>query len=62
MTRLTWQLVYTTQAYKDAEKLVHSGLRPKALGLLNILKINPYQNPPPYKKLGGGWKWLIHGV
>ena len=54
MSSSTWQLVYTTQAHKDAKKLAHSGLKPKALELLEILKINPFQNPPPYEKLGGG--------
>ena len=53
-TRLLWQLVYTTQAHKDTKKLAHSGLKPKALELLNILQTNPYQTLPPYEKLGGG--------
>ena len=54
MSRLPWTLVYTAQAHKDAKKLAHSGLRPKALELLNIIQVNPYQTPPPYEKLGGG--------
>jgi toxin YoeB len=54
VSQLPWQLVYTTQAHKDAKKLAHSGLKPKALELLGILKINAFQNPPPYEKLGGG--------
>jgi toxin YoeB len=48
-----WQLVYTGQAQKDAKKLAASGLRPNAEALLNILKDNPFQNPPPYEKLVG---------
>lgn len=48
-----WQLVYTKQALKDAKKLSSSGLRAKAEELLDILRRNPYQNPPPYEKLIG---------
>jgi toxin YoeB len=45
-----WQLVFTKQAQKDAKKLSAAGLRPKAELLLDILRENPYQNPPPYEK------------
>jgi Txe/YoeB family toxin of toxin-antitoxin system len=48
-----WRLVFTKQAHKDAKKLSSSGLQDKAQKLLAILKINPYQNPPPYEKLVG---------
>ena len=54
MSQLSWNLVYTTQAHKDAKKLTHSGLKPKAEELLNLLQVNPYQNPPPFEKLSGG--------
>lgn len=50
---MSWQLVYTTQARRDAKKLARSGLRPQAERLLDILKTNPYQTPPPYEKLVG---------
>ena len=50
---MTWQLVYTRQAQKDAKKLASAGLRPKALELLEILQKNPFQNPPPFEKLVG---------
>jgi Txe/YoeB family toxin of toxin-antitoxin system len=50
---VTWQLVYTKQAQKDAKKLASAGLKPKALELLEILQKNPFQNPPPYEKLVG---------
>lgn len=48
-----WQLVFTKQAQKDAKKLSVAGLRPKAELLLDLLRENPYQNPPPYEKLVG---------
>lgn len=41
------------QAVKDHKKLLQSGLSAKAKDLINILKINPYQTPPPYEKLVG---------
>lgn len=50
---MTWQIVYTKQAQKDAKKLSSSGLKDKAKDLLSILAVNPYQNPPPYEKLVG---------
>lgn len=50
---MTWTLVYTNHAKKDARKLAASNLKPKALALLNILEVDPYQNPPPYEKLVG---------
>ena len=42
---MTWQLVYTKQAAKDAAKIASSGLKDKALALLNVLQANPFQNP-----------------
>jgi Txe/YoeB family toxin of toxin-antitoxin system len=48
-----WQLVFTKQAQKDAKKIAHSGLKPQAERLLEIIKENPFKNPPPYEKLVG---------
>ncbi len=50
---MTWQLVYTKQAQKDAKKLAQSNLRDKAQALLDSIEIDPFQNPPPYEKLVG---------
>jgi toxin YoeB len=50
---VNWQLVFTKQAQKDAKKIAHSGLKPQAELLLEILKENPFKNPPPYEKLVG---------
>lgn len=50
---MTWQLIYTKQAQKDAQKLASSGLKEKAKDLLKIVESNPFQNPPPYEKLVG---------
>ncbi len=53
---MIWKLVYTGQAQKDAKKLARSGLKPNALELLEIIRKNPFQNPPPYEKLVGDLK------
>jgi len=50
---VSWDLIYTKQAQKDAKKLSASGLKDKAQLVLNIVKENPYQNSPPYEKLVG---------
>ena len=50
---MSWTLVYTRQAQKDAVKLKSAGLREKAQALLEILASNPFQNPPAYEKLVG---------
>ena len=50
---MSWQLVYTKQAQKDAKKLASSNLKDKAEELLAILMENPFQNPPAYEKLVG---------
>lgn len=50
---MSWQLVYTKQAQKDAKKLTVAGLSDKAKELLAVLEENPFQNPPPYEKLVG---------
>ncbi len=50
---VTWSLVFTKQAQKDAKKLAASGLKTKAQELLAIVARDPFQNPPPYEKLVG---------
>ena len=53
---VTWYLVYSNYAIKDAKKLLAAGLRDKAQALLDILEIDPLQNSPPYEKLVGDLK------
>lgn len=48
-----FELCFTKQAQKDAKKLKAAGLKAKAEFLLEILKKDPFQNPPPYEKLVG---------
>ena len=53
---MTWNLAYSKYAINDAKKLSAAGLKDKAQTLLDILEINPLQNPPPYEKLVGDLK------
>jgi len=50
---VSWQVVYSKHAQKDARKLAAAGLTTKAQELLAILVADPFQNPPPYEKLVG---------
>ncbi len=50
---MSWELVFTKEAQKDARKLDGAGLKRKAEELLAVLGSNPFQNPPPYEKLLG---------
>ena len=50
---VSWQLIYTEAAQKDARKLVPSGLKEKTMIILGVLGEDPFQNPPPYEKLVG---------
>ncbi|MBN2803384.1 MAG: Txe/YoeB family addiction module toxin [Deltaproteobacteria bacterium] len=48
-----WKLYFTKQAQKDALKLKSAGLKKNAEALLEIIRLNPFLNPPPYEKLTG---------
>lgn len=48
-----YKLVYTKQAQKDAQKVASSGLKSKVEELLEIIRVDPFQNYPPYEKLIG---------
>lgn len=48
-----YRIIYTKQAAKDIKNLKSCGLDKKAKGLIEIMKKNPFQNPPPYEKLVG---------
>jgi len=48
-----WTVTYSKQARKDSKKILSSGLSAKVDVLLEILKNDPYQNPPPFEKLVG---------
>ena len=50
---MSWQLVFSKHAGKDAQRLAAAGLKSKAQELLAVLSNDPFQNPPPYGKLVG---------
>lgn len=50
---MSWSLVYTKQAQKDAKKIAASKLRHQTQRLLDIIAEDPFQNPPPYERLVG---------
>ncbi len=50
---MSWKIIYTKQAQKDAKKLTQSGLKEKAEFLLQLLSEDPLQKQPPVEKLLG---------
>ena len=50
---MSWRLIFTKQAKKDAKIIAQSGLKPQTMRPLDLLREDPYRNPPPYEKLIG---------
>ncbi len=50
---MSWSIVYSRQALKDAKELKAAGLKPNAEELLAILQKDPSRNPPPFENLIG---------
>lgn len=50
---MSWRVVYSKHAQKDAKKLAKSNLKKKAKELLELLENDPFQNPPKFEKLVG---------
>lgn len=48
-----YKIIYRKQALKDLEKIKNSNLKDKTKRLIDLIKIDPYQTPPPYEKLLG---------
>ncbi len=53
---MTWRVVYTKQAQKDAKKLAAAGLKANAQALPGLLAEDPFRNPPAFEKLVGDLK------
>lgn len=51
-----YKIEYHKRALKEIPKLKQSKLDNKAKQLIDLLKENPFQNPPPYEKLIGDLK------
>ena len=50
---MNWTLIFSKQALKDAKRLKRANLWKNVEKLLEVLRQNPFQNPPPYEKLVG---------
>jgi len=50
---VSWKIVFTKQAQKDARKLAEAGLKSKAEELLKIVQTDPFLSPPSFEKLVG---------
>jgi Txe/YoeB family toxin of toxin-antitoxin system len=48
-----YTLYFTNEAQKDAKKIARSNLKEKVQELLELISKDPFQNPPPFKKLTG---------
>ena len=48
-----WEVLFTKQAAKDAKKLKGAGLDKKAKLLVEVVKADPFANPPSYEALVG---------
>ena len=55
---VVYKIVYTKDSIKDIEKLKGANLNKKVLALIEIIKNNPFQTPPPYEKLVGDLQGL----
>ena len=50
---MTWKVVFSKAAQKDAKKIARSNLRPRVEQLLEILRDDPYATPPRFERLVG---------
>ena len=50
---MSWTVLFTRQAQKDAKKIASSNLKSQAQRLLDLIAENPFQNLPPYEMLVG---------
>lgn len=53
-----YAIVYTKTAQKDIPNLKAAHLDGRAKELVDVIRENPYQTPPPYEKLVGDLRGL----
>ena len=53
-----YKIEYHKKALKNIVKLKENNLDKKTKKLIEVLKVNPFQTPPPYEKLIGDLKGL----
>lgn len=56
---MSYKIVYDRQAVKDIKNLKSAGLDGKAKALINIIREDPFQNPPRYEALVGNLSGLF---
>jgi toxin YoeB len=56
---LNFEIVFTSQARKDAKRVKGTKLGKKVKELLSLIEDDPYKNPPPYETLVGELQGLI---
>lgn len=54
-----YKIVFTKQSLKDLDKLKAMNLSKKAKALVDIIRDNPYQNPPRYERLVGNLDGIL---
>ncbi len=54
-----YKIEYHKKAIKDIEKLKQNNLVKKTKALIELIKNDPFQNPPPYEKLLREFKRFI---
>lgn len=54
-----YKIVFTKQALKDLDKLKQANISKKAKALVDLIRENPYQNPPKYEKLVGNLDGIL---
>ena len=54
-----YKIVYTKQAIKDLDRLKTANISKKAKVLIDVIRENPYQNPPRYEKLVGNLDGIL---
>ena len=53
---MSWKVILSKKAVKDARKLKSAGLKNQTESLLKVLQENPFTSPPPFEKLVGNLK------
>ncbi|MGP1414960.1 MAG: Txe/YoeB family addiction module toxin [Treponema sp.] len=51
-----WNVIYSRQSIKDSKKIEQANLKQTVKRLIEVIKNDPFQNPPPYEKLVGDLK------
>lgn len=54
-----YKIVFTKQSLKDLNNLKKAGISAKAKALVDVIKENPYQNPPRYERLVGNLEGIL---